>query len=84
MLIDDYKKNAMTIIGKRKPSGERTMNPTPMKLEETKGEDGLSDPRHAAAQEILAAHHEGSPEKISQALANFIDIHMNKPESPEG
>jgi effector-binding domain-containing protein len=84
MFLDDIKKNAMTIIGRRKPSGERTMAPTPMKAEEVKDKDGNPDARHIAAQELLAAHHEGSPEKMSQALASFIDIHMNKPASPEG
>jgi effector-binding domain-containing protein len=84
MLIDDYKKNAVTLIGRRNSKGERTMEPTPMKNEEVKDENGELDSRHLAAQEILAAHHSGSAEKMSQALANFIDIHMNHPASSEG
>jgi hypothetical protein len=75
MLFDDHKKAITTIIGKRNQKGERTHEPTPMKMESVKTEDGMPDGRHMAMQEFMAAHHEGSPEKMMNAMSNFIDLH---------
>lgn len=84
MFMDDPKKAAMTILAKRKASGERTMAPTPMKTEVVKDEDGEVDGRHVAAQDILSAHGEGSAQKLSEALGHFLDMHQSKgPSSPE-
>lgn len=84
MFIDDAKKNAMTILSRRKSDGTKTIDAMPVKPEVTKDVDGSTDERHVAAEEMMAAHREGSAEKMSQALQSFIDIHMNKAQSPEG
>ena len=78
MFFNDHKKALMTIMAKRNPKGVRTMSPTPMKAEVTKSEGKVIDGRHLAAQEMIAAHHEKSPEKLSQAMQNFMDIHFAK------
>lgn len=83
MFFDDAKKNAMTILSKRKASGERTMKPTPMKPEHAQTEPGEVDGKHLAAQEMMGAHHEGSAHKYSEALGHFIDMHLAKKSEPE-
>ena len=78
MILPDDKRKAMTVImSKRSPKGE-PLSKAPMKPEISKTEDGEIDHRHAAAQDIIAAHHEASPEKLMGALANFIDLHSAK------
>ena len=67
------------IVGKRSDKGARTAEPTPMKPEVVKDEDGNPDPRHSAMQDFMAAHHEGSAAKMSEAMKNFIDIHNSMP-----
>lgn len=85
MFFDDAKKTAMTIIGRRKANGARVSEPTAMKSEVVKTEDGEVDGRHVAAQDMFAAHSEGSPQKFMDALASFIDIHSSAPpKAPEG
>lgn len=87
MFFDDHKRAITTILGKRNSKGERTMNPTEVKPESHVSEEGEVDGRHAAAQDILGAHHSKSPEQLMNALANFIDLHLhgksNAPEVPE-
>ncbi len=88
MFFDDHRKAITTIIGKRNSKGERTMEPTPLKPEIMKSEGGEVDGKHAAAQDILGAHHSKSPEMLMHALANFINIHLlekegDKPEPEE-
>lgn len=78
MFFDDPKKNAMTIIARRKKNGERISGPAPMKQEIVKTEDGEIDGRHVAAQDMLAAQHEGSAQKFAEALGNFMDMHASK------
>jgi hypothetical protein len=78
MFFDDRKKAVTTILSKRNKKGEVTMNPTPVKTELHMNEGGEIDGRHAAAQDILGAHHSKSPEKLMQALANFIDLHLHQ------
>lgn len=47
-----------------------------MKEEVLKSEEGEPDPRHMAAQDVLAAMHEKSPEKLMNAMGAFHDLHM--------
>ena len=75
MFFDDKKKLAHTLVAKRKATGERTSGPAPMVPEEHHTEEGELEPRHLAAQDIMAAHHEKSPAKLMEALGNFIDLH---------
>lgn len=77
MFIDDHKKTAMTILSKRKPSGEK-ISEAPMKVEKSMDEGGEVDGKHVAAQDILAAHHEGSAQKLAEAMSHFMDMHMAK------
>jgi len=73
---EDHKKISTLIVGKRNMKGERTMEPTAMKGEVVKHEDGEIDGRHLAMQDFIAAHHEKSASKMVDSLANFLDIHM--------
>jgi hypothetical protein len=86
MMMFDKQKYMQTLIARRKPGGgERTMDPTEMKNEVVKTEDGELDGRHLAAQEAIAAMKEGSAEKFMSSMANFMDLHSsmgNKP-TPE-
>jgi hypothetical protein len=77
MFFGDQKKNIMTIVGKRDKMGNRTMEPTSMKPEEVRHEDGTPDGRHAAMEDFMAAHREGSAMKMAEAMKNFMDIHMS-------
>lgn len=77
MWDDDNKKTALTILSKRKPDGER-VSAAPMRAEVVKDEDGIPDGRHLAAQDMMAAFHEKSPQKLSEAMANWMDIHNSK------
>jgi hypothetical protein len=79
MFFDDHKKATTNIMAKRDAKGERTMEPTPMKAEVVKDEDGMMDGKHLAAQDVMAAHHSGSAEQLSQALSNFVDLHLSGP-----
>lgn len=80
MFFDDRKKAITTILSKRNSKGDVTMHPTAVKPEIHKSEGGEIDGRHAAAQDILGAHNEKSPERLMQALANFIDLHLHAEE----
>jgi hypothetical protein len=80
---DDKKKIATQIVGKRDAKGERSMSPTAMKPEEVKTEAGEVDPRHLAAQDVIAALHEQSPLKLMEALGNFIDLHQSHASADE-
>lgn len=78
MFIHDKKQAAMTIMARRgEKGGPMTAGPAPMKSEVVKNEDGMMDGRHAAAQDMIAAMHEKSPEKLMNAMANFHDIHAS-------
>lgn len=74
MFFDEAKKDATIIVAKRTGKGDKESS-APMKAESVKSEDGQPDGRHTAAQDIMAAIHEKSPEKLMQALANFHDLH---------
>lgn len=75
MFWTDPKKNAATIIARRHKDGSRTA--APMKPEETLTEPGEVDGKHVAAQDMLAAQHEGSAQKFSEALGHYLDMHMS-------
>lgn len=77
MFFDDSRKAVTTIMAKRSPKGEPLMSPTAMKKEVVKDEDGQDSGLHAAAQDIIAAHHEKSPHKLMEAMSNFINIHKS-------
>lgn len=83
MFFDDNKKAITTIIGKRNAKGERTSEPTAMKPEIVKDEEGQLDGRHEAMRDFMAAHSEGSPQKMMDAMSNFIDIHNSMGSSSE-
>jgi hypothetical protein len=74
MIIGDHKKTIMTIMSNRHPKDGETMS-SPMKAEVHKDEGGEIDGRHAAAQDAIMAMHEKSPEKLMQALINFMELH---------
>lgn len=78
MFFDDHRKALTQIMAKRNHKGEQTMSPTPMKPEIVKSEGGEIDGRHLAAQEMIAAHHEKSPQKLMEAMMNFMDMHFAK------
>jgi hypothetical protein len=81
MFFDDHKKAITTIISKRHgKGGPKMMGPAIMKPEVSMSEGGELEGRHAAAQDIIGAHQEKSPEKLMHALANFIDLHLHEKE----
>jgi len=84
MFFEDHKKAVGTIMSKRGPKGEVTMDKTPMKPEIVKDEEGEMDGKHLAAQDIMAAHHSGSADKLKHALGNFVDLHMAGNKKEEG
>lgn len=71
----DEKKAIATLMAKRSAKGDRLLGPAPMKTEVVKTEDGEIDGRHIASQDVMAAMHEKSPEKLMSAMCHFIDIH---------
>lgn len=83
MMIFDKKKALMTIMSKRNPKDGATSS-APMASEISKSEHGEVDGRHAAAQDIISAMHEKSPQKLMEAMAAFHDLHsMHKEDSAE-
>lgn len=84
MFFDDHKKAITTIMSKRHPrTGEMMMDKTPMKAEIVKTADGEMDGKHLAAQDMLAAHHSMSADKLREAMENFMDLHMHSKHSPK-
>lgn len=77
---DDKNKITTVILSKRGKDGGRVAGPAPMKPEISKEEDGSMDGRHPAAEDIIAAFHEKSPQKMMEAMSNFIDIHNSRSE----
>lgn len=82
MFMHDDEKAITSILSRRSSKGE-ALGKAEMKPEAVKDEDGMPDPRHAAAQDIMIAMSEKSPERLMQALANFHDLHMSHKE-PDG
>jgi hypothetical protein len=82
MIIYDKKKAVSTIMARRQhKDGSTTM--AEMKPERSTSEDGQPDGRHAAMQDFMAAHKEGSAQKMMEAMANFIDLHRMASETAE-
>lgn len=77
MIIHDKKNAIQTIMKRRSEKGGPVIaGPSPMAPEVSMDEGGEVDPRHAAAQDMIMAMHEKSAEKYSQAMGNFMDMHM--------
>ena len=84
MMMWDKKRQIETIMQRRKAGGgEVIAGPAPMKHEKVKDENGAIDPRHLAAQDMLAALHEKSPEKLMHAMGNFLELHSSAGSQPE-
>lgn len=75
MIIPDDNKRIATIMSMRKSAQGESLGSASMKPEIVKKEDGSVDGRHVAAQDMLAALNEKSPEKLMRALGNFMDLH---------
>lgn len=71
MLIMDPHKAVMTIMKKR----NSRVASEPRKGELTKDTDGELDPRHMAAEDVMAAIHSKSVHHLKEALSNFHDMH---------
>lgn len=82
MFFDDEKRAATLIRGRRNAKGVREAEPTAMKSEHVQTEPGEVDGRHSAMQDFLAAHQEGSAQRMSEAMANFLAIHSAPPSGP--
>lgn len=63
----------------RRSSKGESLGKAEMKPEIVKTEDGDLDGRHLAAQEMMMALSEKSPEKLMRALGNFQDLHSTMP-----
>ena len=74
MIIIDKKKAMATIMARRQHKDGSTSE-APMQPQRSTDMDGSADPRHAAAQDMLAAFHENDPQKLMEATANFHDLH---------
>lgn len=70
----DHKKALAIIVANRKRPAERHVMNSSHELPE-KNEEGGTDPKHAAAQDILHAFHEKSPQRLSEALTAFHHLH---------
>jgi hypothetical protein len=77
MHIHDKKAAVTLMMGRKTAKGDRVSQPTPMQPEVVKTEDGEMDGRHIAAQDAISALHEGSAEKLDQALRNHHDLHVS-------
>lgn len=78
MILPDDKKRVATIISRRKSAKGENLGAAPMVQEVVKHEDGSIDGLHVASQDLLAAIHEKSPEKLMKALMNWQEIHANR------
>lgn len=80
----DKKQAMQTMLQKRRSGGGPIeASATEMKPEVVKDEDGEMDGRHMAAQDMMSAMNEKSPEKLMQSLANFMDLHLAQPEKED-
>ncbi len=82
MMIMDKKKALMTIMSKRNPKTGETSS-APMAEQVSKSEDGETDGRHAAAQDVISAMSNKDPQKLMEAMANFHDLHSAMAASPD-
>jgi len=80
MAMWDKKKMMQTIMKRRRDGkGEVIAEMAPIKPEVMKDEGGMIDKCHVAAQDMLAAIHEKSPEALMRAMVNFMDIYEASP-----
>ncbi len=84
MFFDDKRRAVTTMMARRSPKGDKISGPAPMKNELVMDEDRVPDGRHMAAQDILAALYEKSPEALMKSLDNFMAIRASAPASPDG
>lgn len=78
MILPDDKKRIATIVSRRRSASGESLGAAAMKPEIVKHEDGSIDGLHVASQDLLAAIHEKSPEKLMKALLAWQDIHANR------
>lgn len=71
----------MTIMAKRSPQGEQ-LSSSPMKEEKALNADGEIDGLHVAAEDMIAAFHEKSPQKLQAALDAYIEMKLLKASEP--
>lgn len=83
MMMMNPKKALSSILAKRRSEMGKDQGSAMMKNEEVRDTDGELDPRHMAAQDIMMALHEKSPHKLSEAMANFYDLHSLHKEGEE-
>ncbi len=81
MIIPDLKRMTATVISRRGQGSEASE--APLKPEVVKDENGEMDAKHVAAQDMLMAFHEKSPQKFSEALSNFLELHRMEPPPSE-
>ena len=84
MIIHDKRKAMATIMASRKGKDSANVGPgTPVQPQRSMSEGGEIDPRHAAAEDVIAAMHESNPQKMMEALAAFHDLHRDASEKAE-
>lgn len=74
-MIYDVSKLAEKVIAKRTPKGETLSGPVAMKNESSRLENGEVDGQHVASEDLVAAINEKSPQRVREALKNFMDLH---------
>lgn len=81
MIMVDNKKAITTIMARRRDkkgsTSETLMHPSQMKTEE-----GETDPRHTAAEDILSALNEKHAGKLTEAMSAFHDFQTMRSEKP--
>lgn len=72
----DKKKQLQTIMARRRDGkGEAITAVAPVKPEVVKDDEGEINECHVAAQDILSAIHEKSPDALMRAMMAFIDLY---------
>lgn len=80
MIMMDPHKAVVSIIKKRKGAStdeQSAKGKLPMDT------DGELDPRHMAAEDVMAAFHSKSVQHLKEALGNFHDLHQMHKEQSE-
>ena len=62
----------MGTIMARRQHKDGSMSSAPMKAEKSSLEDGSVDPRHAAAEDVISAMNEKSPQRLMEAWLLFM------------
>lgn len=76
-MLTDIQKAREIMMAKRTPKGERLSGPVAMKTEKAVTEEGDVDGRHVAAEDLVSALSEKSPQRVNEALKNFMDLHAS-------